>query len=290
MSWRQLQPRDPGTLAPDAPDDQKYDFSVIDDTLAQLAGRGMRLMLRVHAYNSCCDPDYPNDTNIAIPDWVCALPGASTDYAGPAVTSASQTTLPTGSSAPRITQVVPNWNNPNYLAAFEQLLAALGRRYDRDERFSVFEFSGYGDFSEDHIAYVRDVLGAPGPAPEDRVAALGYYSTDRAQTITVASIRRLVAAHVNAFPHTQLVVNLPNPEIARELLADDVTKKLAAPVGFRSDACQAREHGGNPPTLQHKLRGAIRHRKRRCQNSIAIHRIPFGTIHLRKIARKISDC
>lgn len=72
------------------------------------------------------------DTNIAIPDWVRALPGASTDHPGP----------PTGSSAPRVTQVVPNWNNPNYLAAFEQLLAALGRRYDNDKRLSVFEFSG----------------------------------------------------------------------------------------------------------------------------------------------------
>jgi hypothetical protein len=225
VSWRQLQPKDPGTLAPDAPDDQKYDFSVIDDTLAQLASRGVRFMLRVYAYNSCCDTYYPNDTNIAIPDWVRTLPGASTDYPGP----------PTGSSAPRITQVVPNWDNPNYLGAFEQLLAALGRRYDQDERFSVFEFSGYGDFGEDHIAYLRDALRAPGPAPEDSVAALGYYSQFRDQNITTASIRRLVAAHVNAFPHTQLVVNLPNPEIVRQLLANDVTKKLAAPVGFRSD-------------------------------------------------------
>ena len=79
---------------------------------------------------------------------------------------------------------MPNWSNPNYLAAFEQLLAALGRRHDRDERFSVFEFSGFGDFSEDHNAYLRDMLGAPGPAPEDSVAALGYYSADRAQNVT----------------------------------------------------------------------------------------------------------
>jgi len=225
VSWRQLQPRDPRTLAPDAPDDQKYDFSAIDDALAKLAGRGMRLMLRVFAYESCCDTDFPNDMNIAIPDWVRALPGASTDYPGP----------PTGSSPPRVTQVVPNWNNSNYLAGFEQLLAALGRRYDSDERLSVFEFSGYGDFSENHNAYLRDTLGVPGPAPQDSIAVLGYDSQYRDQNITVASIRRLVAAHVNAFPHTQLVVNLPNPEIVRELLADDVTKKLAAPVGVRSD-------------------------------------------------------
>lgn len=58
-----------------------------------------------------------------------------------------------------MTQVVPNWNDPAYLDGFGQLLAALGRRYDGDERLSVFEFSGYGDFSANHIAYVRDKLG-----------------------------------------------------------------------------------------------------------------------------------
>ena len=134
-----------------------------------------------------------------------------------------------------MTQVVPNWNDPNYLNAFGQLLAALGRRYDGDERLSVFEFSGYGDFSENHIAYLRDALGAPGAAPDESAAKLGYYSQFRDQSITIASIRQLVAANVNAFPHTQLVVTPQNPEIVRELLADDVTKKLSAPVGIRSD-------------------------------------------------------
>jgi hypothetical protein len=225
VTWRQLQPTDPRTLGPDAPDDGKYDFSVIDNALAQAADRGMRLTLRVSAYNSCCNADNPNDTNLEIPDWVRAIPGTSTSYLGP----------PTGSSTNPVTQVVPNWNDPTYLADFEQLLAALGRRYDGDERLSVFEFSGYGDFSENHIAYLRDTLHAPGPSPEQSVKALGYFSQFLDQNITTASIRRLVAAHVNAFPHTQLVTNVQNPEIVRELLADDVTNKLAAPVGIRAD-------------------------------------------------------
>jgi hypothetical protein len=222
VSWRQLQSTDPKTLPPDAPDDRKFDFSVIDDALAELAGRNMRLTLRVFAYNSCCDTTYANNTNIAIPDW---MRFASTSYTGP------QRYWWT----PGVAHVVPNWNDPAYLNAFGQLLAALGRRYDGDERLSVFEFSGYGDFSENHIAYLRDTLGAPGPAPEQSIAKLGYYSQFRDQSITKAAIGQLVAANVSAFPHARLVTTALNPEIVRELLADDVTKKLSAPVGIRSD-------------------------------------------------------
>ncbi len=225
VDWRELQPNDPRALGRDASDDRKFDFSEIDDALAKAAERHMRLTLRVINYGSCCDVDYPNNTNIAIPDWVRAMPGASTSYPGP----------PVGTSTSGLTQVVPNWNDNGYLTAFEQLLAALGRRYDRDERLSVFEFSGYGDWSENHNTYLSTTLGAPGPEPEQSEATLGYYSQWGNQNITKASIARLVAANVNAFPHTQLVVTPQNPEIVRQVLADTVTEKLATPVGFRSD-------------------------------------------------------
>jgi hypothetical protein len=224
VTWRQLQPTDPQTLASGAPDEQRYDFGVIDDALARFSGRGMRLTLRVMSYSSCCAAYYSDNTNTGVPDWVAAMPGATTGYASP-----------TDSSSPGVTQVVPNWNDPGYLDGFEHLLAALGRRYDADERLSIFEFSGYGDFSENHNAYATTVLGAPGPGPGESETALGYFSQYRDQNITKASIARLIAAHVDAFPRTQLVVTPQNPEIVRQLLADDVTERLAAPVGFRSD-------------------------------------------------------
>ena len=228
VEWRQLQPVDPSTLPPDTPDDRKFDFSVIDDALAKLDSRNMRLTLRVMSYSSCCDTVFPEDTNIAIPDW---MRSASTTFPGTQQDPAN----------PGVTQVVPNWDDPKYLDAFEQLLAALGRRYDGDERLSVFEFSGYGDWSENHISYLRDTLGAPGPAPEESVAKLGYYSQFRDQNINIASIRRLVTANVNAFPRTPMVTTALNPEIVRQLLADDVTKKLAAPVGIRADCLGVQE-------------------------------------------------
>ncbi|WP_205529691.1 hypothetical protein [Mycobacterium shigaense] len=224
VTWRQLEPTDPRTLPLDAPDGQKFDFRTIDDALTKLAARNMRLTLRVVAYSSCCDTVFPDATNIEVPDWVRAIPGATTSYRGPS-----------DGPAAGVTQVVPNWNDTNYLDAFGRLVAALGRRYDGDERLSAFEFSGYGDWSENHIAYLRDKLGAPGPQPDDSEAELGYYSQFADQSITAASIRYLVAAHVSAFPRTQLMTAALNPEIVRQLLADDVTKKLSAPVGIRAD-------------------------------------------------------
>ncbi|MCV7031545.1 hypothetical protein [Mycobacterium sherrisii] len=188
ISWRQLQPIDPATLPPDAPDDRRYDFSAIDDTLNKLASRNMRLGLRIVTVT----PD-PHDP-IAIPDWM-----------RPASTSS-----PAAPNSPGVTQVVPNWDDPRYLDAFGRLLSALGRRYDGDERLSVFEFSGYNQSGQ-----FRD------------------------QSISAASIRQLVTANVDAFPHTQLVVAPQNPEIVRALLADEVTKKLSAPVGIRAECLGA---------------------------------------------------
>lgn len=225
VSWRELQPIDPRSLPANTPDERRFDFSIIDDTLAQLADRHMRLTLRVYSYNSCCDDHYPNDTNIAIPDWMRAQHSSSTSYPGPPATP----------GGPAITHVVPDWNSTAYLDNFQQLLAALGRRYDHDERLSVFEFSGYGDFSENHNAYLHEALGIPGPGPYESVEALGYVSQYKDQNITSASIEKLVKANVEAFPNTQLLVTPQNPEIVRQLLADDATDKLAKPVGIRSD-------------------------------------------------------
>ena len=117
-----------------------------------------------------------------------------------------------------MTQVVPkSRNDPTYLAYFEQLLAALGRRYDGDERLSVFEFSGYGDFSENHIAYLRDTLHVPAPLPEQSVKALGYFSQFLDQNITIASIGGNWSPHTSTPSHTpQSVMNVQSPEIVRE--------------------------------------------------------------------------
>ncbi len=199
--WSQIQP-----TSADA-----YDFKPIDKEIAAAQAHNQRFHFRIMAFSSV---GYPGNTMMGVPEWLHATPGATTDY------------YYQGKK-----YVVPNWNAGAYLAPLERLIAALGARYDHDERVEWFEFSGYGDFSENHIWFIADSLGAPGPSPEDSVAQLGYYSQYSAQSITKASITRIVNATLAAFPDTRIIVAGDNPEITRQLLAASPRR----PAGLRGD-------------------------------------------------------
>jgi hypothetical protein len=219
IDWRLLQPRDPRLLPPGAPDEQRFDFSQLDKAIEAAAAKGRRFGFRVTAFNSCCDTGYPNNIDISVPDWVRSISGATHSF-----------------SHDGVSYVIPDWNSASYLSYFGDLLAALGRRYDKDERVVIFEMSGYGDFSENHVAFMRDELGQPGPGPEDSQAKLGYFSQYREQYITKASIDRLVTANLSAFPNTQMITSMDNPEIVRQLFRDSpLLRSLRKPVGIRAD-------------------------------------------------------
>lgn len=219
LTWRSLQPVDPSTLPEDAPDEQRFDFDLLDRALETYAARGQRLDLRISTYDSCCEQLAPGETNIGVPDWLAQLPGAVAPL-----------------ERDGVTQVIPDWNSDVYLDNVAVLLAALGRRYDGDERLSIFEMSGYGDFGENVLSVSRDELGVPGPPEEDSEEQLGYYSQYRDQFITAESIERLVTANLRAFPRTQMVAAPGNPEIVKQLMRDnDAVADLAHPVGVRSD-------------------------------------------------------
>ncbi len=65
----------------------------------------------------------------------------------------------------------------------------------------MFEFSGYGDFSENHRIPARHT-SAPGPGPMKVWRPLGYYSQFQIRNITTASIKQLIAANGQRLPHT----------------------------------------------------------------------------------------
>jgi Domain of unknown function (DUF4832) len=200
--WRQVQP----TSA------NRYDFTSIDNEIAAAHARNQRFHFRIMAFAS--NVDIGNNTVMAVPEWLHATPGATTDYfyAGKKY-------------------VVPNWNSDAYLRPLERLIAALGARYDHDERVEWFEFSGYGDWSENHIGFIAGELGAPGPTFDAAVAQLGYYSQVNDQSITKASVTRLVNATLAAFRDTQIVAGDDNFEIVRQFLAASPRR----PVGIRAD-------------------------------------------------------
>jgi hypothetical protein len=220
LDWRLLQPNDPRNLPANADDDALYDFAELDKLIADAESAGERVGFRITSFNSCCDDNYPNSTDISVPDWLRSVDGATQDYEHNGVT-----------------YVIPDWNNMSYLTYFADLLAALGRRYNKDERVAVFEMSGYGDFSENHVAFMRDELAIPAPEPEQSEAELGYFSQYRDQYITKESIEYLVDANLRAFPDTQIVAALGNPQITKQLLRDSpALANITKPVGNRSDS------------------------------------------------------
>jgi len=200
--WSELQPTGP----------DKFDFSPIDKAIAAAHAEDERFHFRVMAF--CSLGCHKGDLRSSVPDWLRFREGATTEL-----------------SKDDVTYVVPNWNSDAYLTAAENLIAALGARYNKDERVAWFEFSGYGDWSENHVGFVTKKLGAPAPMPWESIDILGYYDQYRDQTITKPSIERLVDATLTAFPDTQIVVAAGNPEITRQLLVAPQTP----PVGIRGD-------------------------------------------------------
>jgi uncharacterized protein DUF4832 len=201
LLWSQIQPTSASS----------FDFTLIDNAIAAAHARNQRFHFRVMSFASS---GYSANTMSGVPAWLRATPGATKDYYFGGKT-----------------YVVPNWNADAYLSPLEHLVAALGARYDHDERVEWFEFSGYGDWSENHIGFIAENLGAPGPSPDDSVAQLGYYSQYSDQSITKTSITRMVNATLAAFPDTQIIVLDDNPEITRQLLAASPKR----PVGIRAD-------------------------------------------------------
>jgi hypothetical protein len=202
FSWSDIQP----TSA------DSFDFSKIDRAIAAARAHDQRFHFRVMAM--CSEGCHSGSLNSSVPEWLRSTEGATSEHVFNGMT-----------------YVVPNWNSDAYLKAMENLIAAMGARYDSDERVAWFEFSGYGDWSENHVGFIARNLGLPGPSPDDSTTQLGYHDQFGDQAITKASVTRLVDATLAAFQNTQIVVAAGNPEITRQLLAATPTH----PVGVRGD-------------------------------------------------------
>lgn len=207
--WSQIQPISQNS----------FTWTQVDNDIAAAAEAGKRFGMRVMAFA----PGFGPDT--AMPGWLTSVSGATMTSSG------------SGGTA-----TFPVWNNPNYLACVQNLITAIGNRYDNDERLSWFEISGYGDWSQMVCSAERDLYGLSCPAPDQTIAQLGYYMNTWADVLTMANVTAIIGYHVAAFPNTR-IVTASHPEFVRQMVlgtnfsgqSTASTTEPAIPPGIRYD-------------------------------------------------------
>ncbi|MBM6398837.1 DUF4832 domain-containing protein [Phycicoccus sonneratiae] len=155
-----------------------YDFTTLDAGLADAGSVRGKLGFRVMAYCPGCWMDERPDLPPTIPAWMPLQPGTR----------------------------IPAWDDARFLTAWEDLMAALGRRYADDPRLGYVDVGGFGAYGEWMDA------GAP---------------------ISDASALRIVGAVAEAFPDRHVLLSAvtvyTRPAVLRQSLA------RWANVGLRSD-------------------------------------------------------
>jgi hypothetical protein len=174
-----------------------YVFTDIDDDIATAASNGCRFGFRIM---------FASPSSVTVPTWAQST-GATQDLDG---------------------LYFPIWNNATFLGYVQEMIAALGARYDLDERVAWFEVSGYGDWGELHVSDEYQSYGLTGPSAANSIADLGYYQQDNfdtnggnqgvCQVITAANITQILQWNVAAFPNTRLVCVIQNVEFVRQIL------------------------------------------------------------------------
>lgn len=203
FSWAALEPRS-----------GRYDFSPIDAALASLPPGG-RLSFGVHALNPCCSRfdgvDLPRDLADGMSKGFWLEADAGTIFGHRRI-------------------FVPDWNDPAFIEQFTRLFAALGARYDHDERIGRIDVRGYGSWGEGHLAgvarYKNGVIPYDDPMMNRHGALPG----------TLATRIALAEAVVRAFPHRQLLAMTDDTEVMLHLLR----LPTAIPIGLRRDSWGSR--------------------------------------------------
>jgi hypothetical protein len=199
FSWHSLERDGPG----------QYNFALID-TMLNAVPPGQRFGFRIMPLN----PQTPGNTNVTT-----GADGYPVYADVPAYfeTGAHGWLLPVDPKDPTEGHYfVPDWNDPAYLERITALLNALGDRYDGDPRMAWVDIGLYGSWGEWHTSglpdsadYTHGIPYAP-TAPYYAINQQAYLAnTGHAGAYaagTVATKTAIVAAHVQAFPTTQLVM------------------------------------------------------------------------------------
>ncbi|MBQ1443531.1 MAG: DUF4832 domain-containing protein [Renibacterium sp.] len=192
------------TWAEVQPGQDDFSFARIEAELAKATTRGEKLGFRIMPADNCCAP-MPEPLTV-LPGWLTGLGVNQWTYRGfdAAV-------------------VVPDWNNPRYLAAMTALIAKLGEKYDGDPRIAFIDMLGYGNFGEWH-SYPMNQEYPRNPGGQNE--------------ITPANLKALVEANVQAFRRTRLLSFTASPEALAQAMA------ARSDIGIRMD-CLGDATGGS---------------------------------------------
>lgn len=126
FNWSQIQPTNEAT----------YDWSVIDNFIAQWAAVGKKVIFGVMNCVSSLDNEY------ITPQWV--------------FTAGAAYTLKTYTDPARV-QYIPVWDDPIYQAKCATFAAALAARYDGHASIAAIDSRPYGNYGERHVYEINDV-------------------------------------------------------------------------------------------------------------------------------------
>jgi Domain of unknown function (DUF4832) len=177
-----------------------YDWSVIDDPIAEAKQRKGRFGMRVMALCQGCPGHTYQGAGSSIPDDLAASANSLI------------------ATAPGETQkyVIPDWNSQAYLDRLEALVEAIAARYHDDPTFAFVDVFSYGNWGEFHL-YPFNQPGGP-------------YDSSSQQPISDANAKLIVQRAAAAFDNKLLVLNSENKAALAEAVGT-----ASPPIGIRVD-------------------------------------------------------
>ena len=200
------------------PAEGAFNWSPIDDLLSFAAARGLPASFRIMCVNRHCS------TGRETPQWVYDKGAAYEPFTAPLTVGGVQTNL---------LHLAPVFDDPVFMAAHSNFLAAMAARYDGDPRLAGLDLGSYGHWGEWHC------YGLP---PNTN----GYLSAEVAAQVPYASphvypsaVRRQYADwYLNGFTHTPIVFMTDDAETLRYALGEDGPAR----VGLRRDGVGSPSH------------------------------------------------
>jgi len=188
VTWAELEPKAPGRI----------EWEALERDWDRHLKLGRKIGFRFHT----ATPGHAQKVNI--PDWLVKRGVGLGDY------------LIDGD-----TGKAPDWDHPIFLKEHDRIIAAMGKRYNKDPRVAWIDVGSYGLWGEWHV-WAEE--GVPEAQKNKKLAA------------TEATKKRILDAYIKAFPDKRMVIAFDD---------EFATKYLTTRGGGIRDDCLGKEEENN---------------------------------------------